>query len=80
MTTEQSQRLVALCGQALYGDQWQSQLSRALHVDTRTVQRWASGKSCPKPGVWRDVHALLERNAAELRDCMLELETGVTVE
>lgn len=30
------------CGQALYGQQWQSALARDLWVSDRTMRRWAA--------------------------------------
>lgn len=37
-------------GQRLFGDRWQSALSRELVRDPRTVRRWVSGES-PVPKV-----------------------------
>lgn len=39
--------LLAECGKALYGPQWQSALARDLHVSDRTVRRWIAGSSVP---------------------------------
>lgn len=36
--------LLRTAGEALYGQQWQSALARALCVSDRTVRRWASGE------------------------------------
>jgi hypothetical protein len=33
--------LLARIGAALYGEQWQSDLARALGVNARTMRRWA---------------------------------------
>jgi hypothetical protein len=39
-------------GSALYGDDWQSPLARALDVATRTVHRWANGQNDVPDWVW----------------------------
>jgi hypothetical protein len=39
--------LLRLCGEALYGQQWQSALARDLGVPLRTMQRWAAGGVLP---------------------------------
>lgn len=52
-------------GEALYGPLWQSELSRALAVNDRTVRRWAAGTHAPSPRVWADIARLaFERRAA----------------
>lgn len=40
-----SKDVLAKAGRAMYGDQWQSPLARALGINDRTVRRWASGES-----------------------------------
>lgn len=39
--------LLRLVGEALYGPQWQTPLSRDLKVTDRTVRNWASGSVRP---------------------------------
>lgn len=41
----------------LYGDCWQSALARDLHVASRTVRRWAAGKSPIPSGVEAEIRA-----------------------
>lgn len=56
--------LIENAGRALYGEQWKRDLSRALQVSERTVSYWAAGRNNIKPGVWNDVRALLDEQAA----------------
>ena len=56
--SETSYHLVLLrqIGEALYGPQWQSDLSRAISVSDRTMRRWAAGTDEVPEGVWLDIH------------------------
>lgn len=62
MTIEQLEQ----AGRLLYGDQWQSDLSRALDVDSRTVRRWASGESDIKGSISDEIIELLKANQKEV--------------
>ena len=62
MTIEQLQQ----AGRLLYGDQWQSNLARALDVDDRTVRRWASGESAIKQSIANEIIELLKNNQSEI--------------
>lgn len=44
---EDGRDLLRLVGEALYGLQWQTPLSRDLSVTDRTVRNWASGSVRP---------------------------------
>ncbi|MEQ1614465.1 MAG: hypothetical protein ABL904_17090 [Hyphomicrobiaceae bacterium] len=56
--------LLSSCGEALYGPRWQSELSRDLGVDDRTMRRWVAGTSPIPDGVNVDLlHLLVERAA-----------------
>jgi hypothetical protein len=46
-------------GEALYGERWQSELSRAVSVSDRTMRRWVSGPYEIPDGVWNDIQQLL---------------------
>jgi len=54
------------CGRALYGDQWQSPLSRDLDVSDRTMRRWLAGDSPIPLGLNIDLLRLLTERAAEI--------------
>lgn len=56
--------LIEMCGRALFGDQWQRDLARALTVSDRSVRYWAAGRSAIKPRIWSEIAQLLRTNAA----------------
>jgi hypothetical protein len=58
-------------GEALYGPQWQSPLARALAVNVRTVQRWASGRNEPPPSIWQAIREIVVDRQADL-DALLD--------
>ena len=68
--------LIIAAGKALFGDQWQADLARALTVHRVTVQRWKKGIERPRPGVWRDLLVLAEARLSELEWVISEL-TGI---
>lgn len=51
--------LLIMCGKTLYGELWQSQLARALKVNTRTVRRWIEKDSITKAKYIHKIHKLL---------------------
>jgi len=59
-------RLLAECGEALYGPQWQSALARDLGVSDRTMRRWAAGTTDVPAGLYLDLLRLTQERAAEL--------------
>lgn len=59
-------RLLVECGEALYGQQWQSALARDLGVADRTVRRWVAGTSEVPPGLYVDLLRLTQERAAVL--------------
>lgn len=54
------------CGEALYGQQWQSALARDLGVADRTVRRWVAGTSEVPAGLYVDLLRLTQERAALL--------------
>jgi hypothetical protein len=54
--------LLRQVGEALYGVQWQSDLSRDISVSDRSIRRWLAGTDAVPEGVWADIH-----NHAEAR-------------
>ena len=60
--------LLAKCGRALYGPQWQTPLAQALGVADRTVRRWARGDTPTPVGVYIDLLLLTQEHAATLDD------------
>jgi hypothetical protein len=51
--------MIRLAGEALYGERWQSELSRAVGVSDRTMRRWVSDPYEIPGGVWNDIQQLL---------------------
>ena len=59
-------RLLVECGEALYGQQWQSALARDLGVSDRTVRRWVAGTFEVPVGLYVDLLRLTQERAALL--------------
>lgn len=59
-------RLLVECGQALYGERWQSPLARDLGVADRTVRRWVAGTSDVPAGLYVDLLRLTQKRSAAL--------------
>ncbi|WP_406850126.1 hypothetical protein [Chromobacterium phragmitis] len=52
---------LAKIGEALYGERWQTDLARELGLsDARRVRQWMVGERPIPPGVWTDLHGLLQ--------------------
>jgi hypothetical protein len=67
--------LIRAVGPALFGpERWQSPLSYALRVTTRTVRRWASGDVTPPPDVWARIATLMRERVVELNGLLGEVE------
>lgn len=65
--------LLQRCGEALYGPRWQSEVSRLLDVDDRTVRRWVSGESKAPSGIYIDFMRELTERAADIDELLAEL-------
>lgn len=61
MTPEQLQ----MAGSLLYGNQWQTDLARALGIDSRRIRDWLSGRRPIPVGIWNEVISLLEQNSTD---------------
>lgn len=56
VTTDRLRR----CGEALYGDRWQTDIARDLGLgDARRIRQWMAGERPIPAGVWDDLAALL---------------------
>jgi hypothetical protein len=61
-------------GQALFGNQWQTALSRAIGLnDARRVRQWLSGDRPIPIGVWAKIAALLRSHQTTLGNVLNEL-------
>ncbi len=59
--------LLKMSGNALYGERWQTSLSRDLGVTDRTIRNWANGSvECPSDLAERLVPVLRLRGSALL--------------
>jgi hypothetical protein len=58
--------LLVACGQALYGQQWQTALARDLGVSDRTMRRWIAGAQPAPDGLTVDLLRLCVERAQVL--------------
>lgn len=61
MTPEQLRQ----AGELLYGNQWQSDLARALEVDARRVRDWLQERRPIPVGVKTEIVELLKKNSLD---------------
>lgn len=55
-------------GEALYGKQWQTDLSRALGLsDARRIRQWVAGERSIPVGVWADLLGLLRHRNMSIK-------------
>lgn len=65
--------LLTACGEALYGARWQSDLSRDLLVNDRTIRRWCAGDSPVPTGVDIDLLRLMIERADDIGELIHKL-------
>ncbi len=70
----ETDNLIAEVGRALYGERWQTNMSRDLDVADRTVRRWAAGTEHPRSGVYVDLMRLCLERAQMLDDLAARLK------
>jgi hypothetical protein len=70
MTTD----LFRSCGEALYGQRWQTDLAAALRVSDRHIRRLASGDPVGD-GIWADVMALMLAQASLLQQLARDVDS-----
>lgn len=63
-----------MIGQALYGQQWKSDLARDLGVADRTVRRWLAGESEMPAGAQDELRQLCLKRSAELAALAAKIE------
>lgn len=69
-----SDNLITRVGKALYGDNWQAQMSRELGVHKDTVQDWRQDRSRPRPGVYVDLMRIAVERQGALDDIVEDLK------
>ncbi len=67
--------LLREAGKALYGEQWQSALARAIGVNERTLRRWVTGKWDMPPSLTGDIAKICVERADALHEMAERLET-----
>jgi hypothetical protein len=65
--------LVIETGKALWGEQWQAPMARALEVHKDTVQDWKRDRFKPRPTVFAELFRLAAERQAELDDVVEKL-------
>ena len=59
---------LSTAGQALYGDRWQTDLSRDLGLsDGRRIRQWMADERPIPAGVWADISALLRQRQTTIK-------------
>jgi hypothetical protein len=71
--------LLSEIGCALYGEHWESALSRQMRVSDRSMRRWANGTDRIPWGVWFDVYREVEARASNLNDWKKALYERVVI-
>lgn len=72
---------LVIAGQALYGDRWQTDLSKALGLsDPRRIRQWLSDREKSNyrgipEGIWKDVFKLLEERGKEIERTLAYLKS-----
>lgn len=57
-------------GKLLYGEQWQSDMARALGVDSRRIRHWLADTRKMPFGVYIEILALLEERKIDIADAL----------
>ncbi len=66
-----------MAGEALFGDRWQTDLTRALGLnDAARIRQWLRGDRPIPVGVWADICALLRTRKIKLDEVVSVLESG----
>lgn len=62
-------------GKALYGDRWQTDLSRDLGLsDARRIRQWLAGDRPIPNGIWADLLELLRQRRISIDDVIDQLK------
>jgi hypothetical protein len=65
---------LAIIGRALYGEQWQTALSKALNLSSpRRVRAWISGERKIPMGIWFDIIELLKKHHLKISELIKQL-------
>jgi hypothetical protein len=61
-------------GRELFGERWQTDMSLALGVNSRTIRSWLSGRNVIPEGVQEALRRIVRDRMAELPDVLAMLE------
>lgn len=62
-------------GEALFGNQWQTDLARALGLSSpRRVRQWLAGDRSIPVGIWDDLCTLLQQRKQTIESVLAEFE------
>lgn len=65
---------LAKAGETLFGDRWQTDLSRALKLsDARRIRQWMAGERPIPVGVWADICGLLRHRQTSIQAVLKSL-------
>lgn len=62
-----------MCGLALFGQTWQTQLATKLGTDSRRIRQWLACERSVPVGVWADIKLLAEQRKAEIIELITKL-------
>lgn len=69
-------RLVRLGGEALYGNQWQTPLAKAIGVSDRTMRRWVTGQSHVPTSAADEMMQVAAHRANGIEQLLLEISAA----
>jgi len=79
MSKISEQELLALVGNALYGERWQTDLARDLGLsDARRIRQWLSLDRTIPEGVWDDLAKLLAERKLVIDDALNAIQSNIT--
>lgn len=64
---------LTMCGLALFGQTWQTQLAVGLGTDSRRIRQWLACERSVPVGVWSDIKLLAEQRKAEIVELITKL-------
>ncbi len=73
-----STKLLQDTGEALYGPQWQSAISRDLDISDRHIRRMLAGDAQLKPGMAMDLWRIALERAQQLDEVIERLKVAST--
>ena len=66
------------CGQALYGERWQTDLARDLGLsDGRRIRQWLSDDRPIPEGVWNDLGKLLADRKIVINEALIAIHNDL---